>query len=165
MDSFLELILKVEIRPEIYIGNKDLKCFDCFLFGYRFAKQEKDIEYGNWWHDDFRAYLAAKYNDKRTLNVAGLIIENEKDGNSTDTFFRLLHEFLEKSIIGDAWYCRAVDKVISHSVCWEYCFAHNGGPQDIALALDEWIEESDTYSNIEDFHKVCDACVHCQWNR
>lgn len=96
MDNLLKLLLDVEKRPTIYILNKDLRCLDNFLFGYRFAKREEDSKYGEWFENDFRIYLAEKYDDNRALNVASLIIENEEDGNSTDIFFRLLHEFLKK---------------------------------------------------------------------
>lgn len=96
MDGLLKLLVEVEKRPAIYIGSKDLRCLDNFLFGYRLAKREEDNTFGIWFEDDFRTYLARKYKDKRSLNVAGLIIENERDGNSTDTFFRLLHEFLNE---------------------------------------------------------------------
>lgn len=99
MDGLLKLLLEVEKRPGLYIGNKELRRLDSFIFGYRFAKMEDDCEFGKWFESDFHTYLAEKYNDKRTLNVAGLIIENEEDGNSTDAFFRLLHEFLEEHIV------------------------------------------------------------------
>lgn len=99
MDALLKLILEVEKKPALYIGNKDLRRLDHFLSGYRFAKREEESSFGDWFEHDFREYLSKKYNDKRTFNVAGLIRANEEDGNSTDAFFRLLHEFLEKHVV------------------------------------------------------------------
>jgi len=58
------------------------------------AKQEDDTEYGKWLWDGFRTYLAEKYNDNRSFDWSGLILENEADGSTTDTFFRLLHDYL-----------------------------------------------------------------------
>lgn len=102
MDDLLKLILEVEKKPGLYIGRKDLECLSHFLYGYYFAKCEEGSDFGVWFYLYFREYLAEKYKDKRTLNVTGLIIENEEGGNSADTFdtfFRLLHEYLEKHVV------------------------------------------------------------------
>jgi len=96
MDELLGFILQREKRPGLYIGNTDLRCLGHFLSEYVFAKSEKrDEKFGKWLFDDFRVFLAEKYNDSRTYNWYGLIIANEVDGDSTDAFFRLLHEYLE----------------------------------------------------------------------
>jgi len=98
MDDLLRFILEIEKRPGLYIGNTDLTCLCHFLNGYIWAKLENaENEYfGKWLNDDFRIFLVEKYNDNRTFSWAHLIIANEVDGNSTDTFFRLLHEYLCK---------------------------------------------------------------------
>lgn len=83
-----KLILEIEKRPPIYTGNKDLRCLDNF-----FPNLRKIVNLANGL-GIFRVYLAEKYDDNRTLNVAGLIIENEEDGNSTDTFLDCSMSFL-----------------------------------------------------------------------
>lgn len=95
MDNLLKLLFEIEKRPQLYIGNTDLTCLSHFLSGYCFAKAEDNNDCWKWLNGDFRAFLAEKYNDKRSYNWARLIIENEADGNSTDAFFRLLHEYTE----------------------------------------------------------------------
>lgn len=59
----------------------------------------------------------------------------------------------------DLYYCPAVEKEIDIGLCWEYCFV------DMANELKKWIELSNKFTDIEDFHKVCDKCPHCQWSR
>ena len=99
MNDLLKLILEIEKRPALWIGNTDLRCLGHFLAGYCLAKSEEIEEYGKWLFDDFRIYLAQKYQDNRTFNMVSLIINNEVDGNSTDAFFRLLHEYLKDNSI------------------------------------------------------------------
>jgi hypothetical protein len=96
MDDLLKLILEIEKRPALWIGSTDTRFLRHFLSGYCYAKSGATDGYRNWLFEDFRNYLAEKYEDVSTLDWSGLIIENEADGNSTDTFYRLLHEFLEK---------------------------------------------------------------------
>ena len=93
-DNLLNLIIKIEPRPALFVGNTDLLCLYQFLSGYCFSKQEENEAYGNWLSVGFREFLAEKYNDKRSFNWASLLIENEDDGKSTDAFFRLLHKYL-----------------------------------------------------------------------
>jgi hypothetical protein len=65
----------------------------------------------------------------------------------------------------DLYYCPAVEKEIDVGHCWEYCFVDMGGPTDTAIELKKWIGQSSKFAGIEDFHKVCDKCPHCQWSR
>jgi hypothetical protein len=65
----------------------------------------------------------------------------------------------------DLWYCPAVEKEIAHGLCWEYCFAEIGGSVDTAYQLDRWIETTKKFKNIDDFHNVCEKCIHCQWSK
>ena len=90
----MKLFSQIEKRPALYIGNTDLNRLGHFIGGYCFAKQEEDFDFGKWLFHDFTRYLVNKYRDSRTLNWYGLIAANEADGNSTDAFFRLLHEYL-----------------------------------------------------------------------
>jgi len=94
MDELLEFILKIEKRPQLLIGNTELKSLGHYFDGYIFAKSESNKDFGRWLYVDFREFLANKYNESRTLNWYGLIIANEVGGDSTDAFFRLLHEYL-----------------------------------------------------------------------
>jgi hypothetical protein len=99
MDNLLKLLAEVENRPEVYIGCKNIRFLSHFLSGYCMARVEESPEYGNWLFGDFREFLAKKYQDNRSFDWASLIIEHEIDGNSTDAFFRLLHEYLEHHIV------------------------------------------------------------------
>lgn len=63
----------------------------------------------------------------------------------------------------DKWYCPAKEEIIEWGLCWEYCFVDLGGPADTGFKLKHWIEHSGKFSNLDDFHKVCEKCVHCQW--
>ena len=94
MDKLLDFLFEIEKRPPLFIGSKDIHHLSHFLTGYCMAKQEIDSGYGRWLLDDFRIFLANKYNDSRSFNWAMLIHENEENGDSTDAFFILLHEFL-----------------------------------------------------------------------
>ena len=55
------------------------------------------------------------------------------------------------------------EKVIEWGLCWEYCFVDLGGPASTGFELKEWIEHSNRFGSVEEFHKVCEKCVHCQW--
>lgn len=67
---------------------------------------------------------------------------------------------------GDSsWYCPAVERVIAEGLCWEYCFAGFGGPADTEAELVEWIERTRAYSDLDNFHAVCEVCEYCQWAR
>lgn len=63
------------------------------------------------------------------------------------------------------WFCPAVERVIDEGLCWEYCFADNGGPIDTAQELDIWIRHTKKFRGIEEFHRVCEICTHCQWSK
>ena len=63
------------------------------------------------------------------------------------------------------WYCPAVEKEIEHGLCWEYCFAGIGGPTDTAYELNRWVKLTKKFKDIEDFQKVCEKCIHCQWSK
>lgn len=62
------------------------------------------------------------------------------------------------------WHCPAVGKVIPDGLCWEYCFADDGGPTDTAAELKAWIAASGRFSSLSGFHEVCRTCAHCQWS-
>ena len=49
-------------------------------------------------------------------------------------------------------------------LCWEYCFAEMGGPLDTANELNTWIEQDEKFHTIEEFHRICEVCIHCQWS-
>jgi hypothetical protein len=66
---------------------------------------------------------------------------------------------------GNLWYCPATGKEIDRRLCWEYCFVGIGGPIDTAYELKTWIEQTKRFMDIEDFHKFCEKCIHCQWSK
>jgi hypothetical protein len=68
-------------------------------------------------------------------------------------------------IDNDLWYCPATEKEIDTGLCWEYCFIDKGGPIDTDCQLKRWIEQTKQFKDIEEFHKVCEKCNHCQWSK
>jgi hypothetical protein len=78
---------------------------------------------------------------------------------------KVINQESSPKINEDLYYCPAIEKEIDIGLCWEYCFADMGGPLDIANELKMWIKLLGKFSSIEDFHKVCDKCPHCQWSR
>jgi hypothetical protein len=64
-----------------------------------------------------------------------------------------------------SWFCPAVECVIPHSLCWEYCFAGMLGPTDTRDELLTWIHRSQRFASLDDFHTICETCAHCQWSR
>ena len=87
MSELLSLLIEIKKKPELYIGCKDIMFLRHYLSGYCMAKAELITGYGDWLFNDFRIFLAEKYQDNRSYDWSGLIIENEEEGNSTDTFF------------------------------------------------------------------------------
>jgi len=74
---------------------------------------------------------------------------------------------LSKDVItmpDNLWYCPAINEQIDQGLCWEYCFAEIGAPTDTSYWLNSWIKNTNKYKNVEDFHKVCEKCIHCQWS-
>lgn len=61
----------------------------------------------------------------------------------------------------DDYFCPATSKKIDEGLCWEYCFAEQGGPIDTTDKLKRWIAETAKYRNLQDFHNVCKICIHC----
>lgn len=66
-------------------------------------------------------------------------------------------------MVVDSWYCTAMEKKIDCGLCWEYCFVDNGGPTDTANELKKWIEKTNKFKSVNEFHEVCGDCVYCQW--
>lgn len=62
-------------------------------------------------------------------------------------------------------YCPAKEKYIDYGLCWEYCFAENGAPSDTGNELKDCIINSGRFKSIEEFHKKCENCIHCQWDK
>jgi hypothetical protein len=105
MDGLLEFLLKVEERPAMRLGNRyTMESLWYMLGGYINAKRETNSDYGRWFDDiwnekSFRAFLENKFGDKSNYDWATLIMNNEPGGNSIDTFFRLLHEYLDLGFV------------------------------------------------------------------
>jgi len=64
----------------------------------------------------------------------------------------------------EKWFCPGVEKTINIGLCWEYCFAGTG-PTDTKEDLLKWINENKKFLSLEEFHKTCEHCKHCQWSR
>ena len=62
----------------------------------------------------------------------------------------------------DVYHCPGLGKEIDAGLCWELCFAGNGGPTDTSVWLEQWIEKVSTLDNVDQFHQICAGCSHCQ---
>lgn len=96
LPDLTEVIELLEFRPELYIGSRDIRDLLHFLNGFCFAAKQENPGFDDWLQGDFQKYLARKYRDTRTVNWCHLIRDHEPDGDSTDAFFRLAHEFLDQ---------------------------------------------------------------------
>lgn len=95
----LDLLLnKIEERPELFIGGRDIHALRHFLAGYILATGEQNPACCDKLFSGFTAYLARKYEDNRDYDWATLIAAHEADGGTTDAFFRLWSEYRTRSI-------------------------------------------------------------------
>lgn len=97
--DFNTMLSEIEKRPELYVGNGGITALRHYLCGYICAKEEHIPDYSNNFFSEFNAHLARKYNDTRSVDWACLIQTHEPDGDSTQAFFRLYHEFYSHSKI------------------------------------------------------------------
>lgn len=67
--------------------------------------------------------------------------------------------------LSNVFFCPAISRKIDVGLCWEYCFAKNGGPKDAAEKLGSWIADTSIYKDVKEFHTVCELCIHCQWSK
>ncbi|WP_219836084.1 hypothetical protein [Paenibacillus sp. R14(2021)] len=138
-------------------------------------KDDIDQEFGLW---SMNMYLITDFDENREAIVRFEFLFN----NSSEAPHQLLYVGSKFNLITNRvmancivtnivdeeegeWFCPAVERVISEGLCWEYCFANNGGPTDTAQELDLWIRNTKKYKSIEEFQMVCDKCKHCQWSR
>lgn len=94
MDDLSEMLFKIEIRPELFIGSRSLSDLRHFICGYCMAKQEHDPDYGLWLFEGFTAWLAARYADQRDFDLARLIEIHEENIDPMAAFYARLHEYL-----------------------------------------------------------------------
>ena len=82
-------------REHLYLGTGELAALNHFLIGYALAcREQSEEDPAEWLYRDFRAFLAEKYHDNRSLNWESLIRMHEPDGDTTAPFWRLLDAFL-----------------------------------------------------------------------
>ena len=94
--NFEDLILHIEKRPQIYVGEKNLSLISAFLEGYLFndairlgERAEYDFRYS------FGEWLRNKFNYELELGWLTIINEISYNENldSVDVFFREYHLF------------------------------------------------------------------------
>jgi len=94
--NFEDLILHIEKRPQIYVGEKNLSLISAFLEGYLFndairlgERAEYDFRY------NFGEWLRNKFNYELELGWLTIINEISYNENldSVDVFFREYHLF------------------------------------------------------------------------
>ena len=90
-----ELLMDIEKLPELHIGSRNIYHLRHYLCGYISALHEYSPTDVDWDFDSFTNYLAEKYNGNRSIDWAVLIACYEPEASSTDSFFRLLHEYGE----------------------------------------------------------------------
>ncbi|WP_042720073.1 hypothetical protein [Flavobacterium sp. B17] len=98
--NFEDLILHIEKRPQVYVGEKNLPLISAFLDGYFLNdairlghKTEYDFRY------NFGEWLRNKFAYKLELGWLAIITEiSQKENlNSVDVFFREYHLFKKEN--------------------------------------------------------------------
>lgn len=71
---------------------------------------------------------------------------------------------MAKMVMGNKdYYCPLLQKDIYEGLCWEICFANIAIKLEGISEFQNFLSRSNKYKTVEDAHKVCAECVHCQW--
>ena len=114
--------------------------------------------------DEGRIILDIRGEERKNMTIEKLLQLYSKESKKQLLNDRMLFE-TEKQTENNAWYCKAIDAEIDRGLCWEYCLAGSGGPIDTTNKLTLWIKNSNKYSTLDNFHKVCENCPHYQCNK
>jgi hypothetical protein len=92
-----ELINKIEQRPELFIGKKSVSLLYVFINGFLNGMQIYNPSLENELYKYFSTWIGKKYDESRSLNWAGLILEIEKDEKKAcDRFFIEFKEYINE---------------------------------------------------------------------
>lgn len=95
--KILDLLLLIEKRPIIYIGDGDLMILKHFVDGFCVCAQIHNIEYGEGELNDFMHYVLQFYHEQRVISLFQCISEHTKTKSEAFAcFFELLHIFRDK---------------------------------------------------------------------
>lgn len=88
-----DLLEKIKIRPEIYLGEKSFTRLIAFIRGYEYCEELNDNNYKKFEWNKLFDYIVQKYNinNKLTLSVESLI--NYISENDVDGFDKFYQEF------------------------------------------------------------------------
>ncbi len=90
----LDLLVLIEKRPCIYIGDGDLMALKHFVDGYCVCAQSHELDYGESELREFSEYVLQFYREKRTISLFHCIIEQTKTKEEAFArFFKMLHMF------------------------------------------------------------------------
>ena len=91
----LDLLLSIENRKELYIGDGDLTALKHFADGYCVCARNNGIDDGEERIRGFCAYVYHHFDEKRTVSIDQCIIENTGSKEEAfDCFFDLLRRFI-----------------------------------------------------------------------
>lgn len=99
--DLLGWLKQIELRPEMYLGCRDLRALRHLITGYEIAKLEHGIKEDEWLSNDFCVWLAKRYQDSRNIDWCDLILCNEvlyeNPQRALSRFYELLHLYLEET--------------------------------------------------------------------
>ena len=92
-----ELLQKIKIRPEIFLGTQSIVRLSDFLGGYEYARylKEGDAFYQSSFQKVFNDWTAHRFGVVDTLNWCSIILNRSTDeAAALELFFILLDEFV-----------------------------------------------------------------------
>ena len=96
LNIVFDLLMRIENRKELYIGNGDLLSLKHFIDGFCACAMEHDIDYGDQELRNFDTYVHDACMDNRTVSLFQAIVDctkNEKE--SFELFYTLLHQYIK----------------------------------------------------------------------
>lgn len=99
MNTIVSLLQKIEEKPLIYLGEKNLRFLRAFIDGYLTCEQENGRNDSTQIFDDFIKYFNNIYGIRSYYDFCAIIRQNcTSDEDAFNMFFKLFADFLnEKS--------------------------------------------------------------------
>ena len=99
--DWVRLLLKVEKRRQLYIGDGDLLALWHFIGGYCLCSYEHNPGVDRLSHA-FDSFVHEYYNDSRSTSLYQLVVWNtDTKEEAFEKFFELFHCFLDKAMAGE----------------------------------------------------------------
>lgn len=107
-----QLLEKIKERPGIYFGKPSITRLNIFLQGYNFARAEEENPHRIDLRD-FQVFIAAIYNEKRSIGWADIILEDYID---EEVAFWKFYEYYEEFEKGQKTVERFVKQYVDDSI-------------------------------------------------